>query len=229
MAKFETIYSYNQDFIHNTNSEDYWYIAGLLAADGYISDAEIELCLATRDKGIIKKTRDIMCPDKPLYKRKNAGTGAYMLKLNNVAMVQHFKELFSMTSNQKGEELRFPNVPGKYLKDFVRGYFDGDGSVGLTKGYQVVQGVRKTYHGLRVRILGNKEFLSVMLDEVRKQVPNNTRKLSHRKAYNVYEITYNFSTAQRFLEWLYVENPHMYLDRKHSRYMEIQKQLEEIV
>lgn len=221
MGKFTATYTYNLDFIRNTESEDYWYIAGMLAADGYISDSEIELCLATIDKHIIEDIRDIMCFDKPIYTRKNQGTGAFMLKLNNVEMVKHFKQLFSMETNKKHEELIFPRVPDKYLKDFVRGYFDGDGGIDSTKAYQTVNGEKKVYIGPRIRILGNQKFLTSLLDEVRKQVPNKTFAVSKKGKENVYYITYNFSTAKEFLKWMYKDSPNLFLNRKRERSIEV--------
>lgn len=75
-----------------------------------------------------------------------------------------------MNSNNKCIELRFPNIPKQYLKDFIRGYVDGDGTIGTTKGYQG----DKTYIGPCLRILGNKEFLKQMLEEIRPIIPNKT-------------------------------------------------------
>lgn len=229
MAKFTPIYSYNLDFIESTNNSDYWYITGLLAADGYITDEKIELCLATKDKNIIKKIRDIVCPDKKLRVKKNKGSGSIVLKLDNREMATHFKKKFSMKSNLKHKEMVFPKIPKKYLKDFVRGYFDGDGTVDTTKGYQTVQGKKKIYIGPRIRILGNEGFLTTMLEEIRKQVPNKTFAVNKKGKENVYVITYNFSVASAILDWMYDTESELFLERKYDKYQQVCNKLEDIV
>lgn len=213
------LYTYNMDFIENTDNQEYWYIAGLLAADGYISDECIELSLWENDIDIIKKIRDIICPDKPIYTKKQSG--AKVLKLNNRIMSAHFKDLFGMTSNQKHTEMTFPDVPSHYLNDFIRGYFDGDGTVDTTKAYQIVSGEKRIYQGVRVRILGNYDFLSKLNQSIKEFVPNKTKAISKKGKENVFVVTYNFSTAQGIIEWFYKDSPSLYMKRKRNKATQI--------
>ena len=225
---FRKYFAWNPiDFLKNKNNSDYWYIAGIFAADAYVTDYLIEFCLWYKDLEIIERIRDILCPDHPIATRKDSG--AKLLKLDNKIMASHYKKLFSMKSNKKHLELELPEIPDKYLKDFFRGYFDGDGTVDSTKGYQTVQGVKKTYIGPRIRILGSKSFLTDLNHQTKNHVNHKTNAILKKGKYNVYVVTYNFSTARKLLDWMYSTESNLYLKRKKDIALEVHPQLKDIV
>lgn len=224
MANSKAKYPYNKRFL-KIQDENYWYIAGLLASDGYISDEAIELTLNQKDLHILEQIRDIVCPTKPIYHKPKYN--AYTLKLNNYIWAKHFKNLFSMTSNRKHDELNLPDIPKIYLKDFVRGYIDGDGSIGNAKAKQIIDGEMVFYYGTRLRILGNEKFLTQLIEKIRGHVPNKTFAVCKKGKENVYVVTYNFSIADKILKWIYSEEPELYLKRKFETFQI--KQLKDIV
>lgn len=211
-------YKYNEDFLNNKN-ENYWYIAGLLASDGYISDESIEIGLNKKDFDIINKIKNIMCPNKPIYYKET--NNAYILKLNKKEWSQHYKQLFSMETNNKHKELLFPTIPNKYLKDFIRGYIDGDGCIDKAKGKQKINDKFRYYYGVRLRILGNYNFLKELNLQTKRFINHKTNAISKKGKENVYVITYNFSTAKNILNWVYQDNPELYLERKHNKFLEL--------
>lgn len=212
------LYNYNKNFII-LNNPNYWYISGLLAADGYISDETVELVLNEKDFHIIESIRNIICNDKPIYYKSK--TNAYCLKLNNKILSSHYKELFSMTSNLKHKEMIFPNIPDEYLKDFIRGYIDGDGCIDKAKAQQIVNNEKVYYHGIRLRILGNYNFLYEMNEQIKKFVPNKTKAIHKKGKENVFVVTYNFSTAKQILGWIYSDNPELFLHRKYKKFLSL--------
>lgn len=220
------IYEINHEFFIY-DSEEYWYYAGFIASDGYISDEKVELCLNKKDAEILKRFRDIICPGKPIYDKPSTRSKKFTVHSKNVA--GHFKNLFCMTTNNKAKEIKFPNVPEKYLRHFVRGLMDGGGCIDQIKGYRDFGDYKKIYVGTRLRILGNYDFLQEMIIKISEQVPNKTRKVSKKGAENVWYITYNFRIAERILEWMYNDSK-IYLKRKYKKYKEvIEGKHEEIV
>lgn len=213
IAKYK--YKINFDFFKNKNNE-YWYFLGFIASDGYISDEKIEICLSNKDAYMVEKFRDMICPNKPIYIKQK--TNATKFTIHSKEIAEEFKKIFSLTSNKKHAEMKFPKVPNKYLKDFIRGYVDGDGTIGKTKGQQIVNGEKRIYLGIRLRILGNYDFLKKMIELIRKEIPNKTYSISKRKNENVYEVTYNFSVAEKILHWLY-DNSNIYLKRKKEKFI----------
>ena len=209
-------YNINFDFFRNKN-EYYWYFIGLIASDGYISDERVEIALNKKDAYMVEKIRDLICPTKPIYKKEKTNSVKFII--HNKIIAKELKLLLSMNSNNKHSELKFPNVPKKYMKDFIRGYIDGDGSISKTKGYKTVSGIKKVYNGVRLRILGNEDFLKTLIEHIRIEIPNKTYSILKRQNENVYEVTYNFSVAIAILHWLY-DNNKICLARKEAKFKE---------
>jgi hypothetical protein len=206
-------YKHNWDFFEK-DSEELYYFLGFVAADGYISNNEIEIGLSETDLAILEKFRDLIVPDKPIYYK--ARTRSYTLKISCRSKIKKFKEFFDMTSNKKHDEIGFPEIPKKYLKDFIRGYVDGDGTMGTTKGYKG----EKVYIGPRLRILGNPGFLKDLNEATKTAYSHNTNAISKKGKENVYIVTYNFSTARGILNWLYTDS-NIHLERKYATFLEL--------
>ena len=214
-------YNYNWNFFKK-DSEELYYFLGFVAADGYISDNTIEIGLNEKDLELLEKFRDLIVPGKPIYHKKR--TNSYTLKISCLKNIESFKSFYSMFTNKKHEEIQYPNIPSEYQKDFIRGYIDGDGTFDTTKGYQTVNGERKVYRGLRLRILGNIGFLARLNEETRKAYNHKTNSISKKGKENVYVITYNFSTASNLLEWIY-KDANIFLKRKYDKYNKLKEEL----
>lgn len=202
-------YKYNLDFFKNDSPEKY-YFYGFLASDGYISDDKISIGINVKDREILEKFQKLICPEKPIYEKTQ--TNSLKFDITNKNLSKKLKKYFSMTTNKKYEEIRFPSVPEKYLKDFIRGIIDGDGNIDTTKGYKK----DKIYIGARLRILGNKEFLIELNEKTKLLYPHNTNAVNKKGKENVYIITYNFKTARELLKIIYYDGC-LSLTRKFNR------------
>lgn len=208
-----TKYPINFEFFKN-DSEEYWYFLGLISSDGYISDNNIEICLNKKDKFILERLKNLICPTKPLYEKKS--THSIKFTICSTILCKELKEILSMTTNKKYIEIKFPKVPEKYLKDYIRGLIDGDGCIDTTKAYQK----DNIYIGPRLRILGNRTFLLEMLEEIRKQVDNKTKSVNKKGKENVWYVTFNFKTANDILNWCY-KDCNICLDKKYKKFEEV--------
>lgn len=206
-------YNYNWDFFEN-ESEELYYFLGFVAADGYISDNEIEIGLNEKDICLLEQFRDLIVPNKSLYYKEK--TKSYTLKISCKHLIPKIKEFYGMTSNKKHNELSFPNIPNEYLKHFIRGYVDGDGCIDTTKAYRK----EKTYIGPRLRILGNEKFLNSLNEITKSQFQHKTNSLRKKGKENVYVVTYNFKTAKNILHWLY-DDCNIFLPRKQAKAFEV--------
>lgn len=206
-------YHYNWDFFE-VDSEELYYFLGFVASDGYISSNEIEIGLNEKDKHILERFTELICPEKPLHYKPR--TNSYTLKISCRNKIKRFKQFFDVTSNKKHEEISFPIIPTQYLKDFIRGYVDGDGTMDTTKGYKG----DKVYVGPRLRILGNPKFLQGLNEATKTFYPHKTNAINQKGKENVYVITYNFSTAKAIMEWLY-DGSNIHLNRKYANYLKL--------
>lgn len=114
---------------------DYWskdmsYVLGLMYADGNLFNYRIRLQLHEKDKELIQKvmfTMDI--PEKHLFTRtdKKFKTNSCGFSVSRRYTARRLVDL-GIEPN-KSKTMKFPEIPYKFLRDFLRGYFDGDGSI----------------------------------------------------------------------------------------------------
>jgi len=128
-------YNLNENFFDTLNEKSaYW--LGFLYADGYVrmkdgKSGELKLKLKDTDKGHIEKfLNDIEC-NKPIKcgidnKSKFCSVTVYSNSLVN--------KLFELGCvNNKTQKIRLPNLNDNLMNHFIRGYFDGDGSISKVK------------------------------------------------------------------------------------------------
>ena len=72
-------YNYNWDFFKQ-ESEELYYFLGFVAADGYLTENEIEIGINEKDVCLLEKFRDLIVPNKPLYYKES--THSYTLKIS---------------------------------------------------------------------------------------------------------------------------------------------------
>lgn len=206
---------YNSSLIIK-DSEFKYYFLGIISADGWISKKSnrVELTLKEEDKDyldILGKT----LTDRPLiYKQKQK---AYRLAIEDKIIKEELMTFINCYD--KTYNLTFPvGIPVEYIRHFMRGYLDGDGNISVKVSYKKVDGIRKSYPGLRLRLLGTKAFLYGYAQILRKLgLVNFTREPSKKHGSNVYYIEYAFASAKRILDWLY-EDSNYYLPRKKNTF-----------
>lgn len=113
-------------------------------------------------------------------------------------------------TQNKSKTLTFPLINKKYIHDFIRGYFDGDGYIG-----NLSDGKGNNY--IRCSISGTEQFLSTL-----KQIFNemfNVKTGSIRFANRCYELTFGGNKSpQLFLDWIYKTDSTLKLERKYLKY-----------
>lgn len=131
-------WKYNKDFF-KVWSKAMAYVLGFIAADGYVFKnprGSHYLGFTSTDKEIIVKIREALASNhkigvknkhlqNPNWKRN------YTLQIGGKGLTTDLKK-YGIIQN-KSLVLKFPIVPLRYLGDFIRGYFDGDGCVHLGK------------------------------------------------------------------------------------------------
>jgi hypothetical protein len=126
-------YDINEDFFDKIDSEQKAYFLGILYADGCnkTSRKTVALFLKKDDIELVKKLNRLIYPKKQVvYDKKNTMVG---ITINNKKIAERL-EVLGMVKN-KTFKIIFPDWLKKELyPHFIRGYFDGDGHIGTTKG-----------------------------------------------------------------------------------------------
>lgn len=130
------------------------YLIGLICADGCISydahSGRTRLTIASKDKELLEQLRQRMTPKKSLYYNR----GCYYVISNNMTDI-NFLISIGILEN-KSTTIQVPPIPKDLHPHFVRGVFDGDGSVYRSK-VRTVNGKCYYYVGVSITT-GSYEF-----------------------------------------------------------------------
>lgn len=129
-------YPIKEDFFDDIDSEAKAYFLGFLYADGYNNTDRYSVALSLQDKDrqILEKLNSLIQPTKPLQfviTKAISNSNQYRLVIANKRISQRIAELGCPKA--KTFNIEFPSfMPRTLISHFVRGYFDGDGSIGKT-------------------------------------------------------------------------------------------------
>ena len=211
----------------DTQSPNMAWILGFLASDGYISKKsnEISIGLSSVDREIlerIKKEIEIENPVRDFTSR--AGFDYSELRWS---CAKHKKELAKYSIVPKKTFILEPPyaLNEKYYLDYVRGYFDGDGSVNFIE----VNG-KKHYTALRWQVCSaTPSILEFILDTLesygvqRVNIQKNYREKSEKP---LYSIQYSTNATKQIYNILYSTGSTLYLARKKNHFEEIIQKIE---
>lgn len=133
---------FNEHFFHNIDTEEKAYWLGFIFADGSIIKTSknmdkynrLSICLSKKDEHHLEKfTNAIEYPKDNIKHANCSNLGEYpqsYVRINSIALVD---DLISLNCNpNKTFTPSFPSnkdIPSNLIRDFVRGYFDGDGCI----------------------------------------------------------------------------------------------------
>jgi hypothetical protein len=103
------------------------YVLGFLFADGNVSDTWA-VTIAQKQREVLDKIGLLIDREVSPTKKTN------VLVLGGKRLALYLKETCGMAP-RKSKTMLWPDMPKSYLPDFIRGFFDGDGSVGIGKEY----------------------------------------------------------------------------------------------
>lgn len=113
---------------------------------------------------------------------------------------------------KKSLHLKYPSVPNQFLPDFVRGVFDGDGSIIFN---------RNTW---KAEIYGcSKDFLYGLQEDLSLNIPGLKCKVYERKRggnrSTAYILHFSANNARRLAKFMYYELMPVFLKRKHDKFI----------
>ncbi len=197
--KLSNKHNVNSNIFECIDSEEKAYWLGFIFADGYVSDNNrFEVSLKLSDKKHLIKLKEFLEFSGNLYE------DSYRIRLclSDKKLVCDLIKLGCIP--RKSLILKYPNIPKELQHHFIRGYFDGDGSINNSDKWS-----------LGLSIIGTNDFLKNILDKVDIKA---TRKVKNSKGS---QFTFYFQlsgdNARKFLKIIYA-NSSIYLERKKERY-----------
>jgi endogenous inhibitor of DNA gyrase (YacG/DUF329 family) len=201
------------------------YILGFTFADGNVYQNTVSWALAKNreNKKLLKKINKSMKSSYLIKEQKDR----FQLRINHSLLV---KDLISLgVIPNKTKKCIFPEIPNPFLRDFIRGFLDGDGwitakkkkmeiSVGFSKGsYKFIK-------GLAHKLNKNLSLPSYNLKKKNKLIKN-------KKISTTYEIEYYSNNAYKIIRYLYdgLKRRDLFLMRKYQKQLKARKIYEDLM
>ena len=212
-------YPIDESFFETIDSEIKAYLLGFFYADGCIfSDYRFGLCIQRDDEYIINLFRDFISPGSYIKQLHNT-KGAKNRKPQVVWRVQSSKivsNLYRLGLTQRktlNSKIILPVIPDNLLHHFIRGFFDGDGSVGKKT-------IRGKYEGNRVCFSGTwLNLFNQLKDILHKQGIKNIRIDSKQGITCIYYALCidSFRDSDIFFDYVY-KDANFFLERKYKKF-----------
>jgi len=220
-------YECNSKVFTDENALSY-YLLGAYMSDGNVEKNTNRIGIISKDKEWIESIRDLISPDSPLQVSNEGRTFIFRFSSKKVRDWLIKNECVPC----KSLICKMPNVPKQYFRDFVRGIFDGDGSVSCK--FELGQdGIT------RIKILnayicsGSKTFLNELYSQfclenihcLNRSFASRDSKMKDGRIIHPTgtenRIIFNAQFCYHFLKWIYYPNHQIHLERKYLKALEI--------
>jgi hypothetical protein len=204
----------NENFFSSWSKEMAW-VLGIVFTDGYIDPGKQEnplrktsqttaiMSIGQKEPELLIKVAGLMGSNAFFHIRPD-GVHIYSLSSNKI-----YKDLIDIgLTPHKSLTVTFPSVPAEYVSHFIRGCWDGDGSIGFYDG-----------HYLARFFSGSLSFIETLVNHItsaglpqRKIYVNSA---GHKEPY--YSVNFKGKITAKLYEYLYRDaNPSCYLERKYK-------------
>ena len=164
----------------DTWSNEMAYCLGLLYTDGCLSSTTNNIVFGQRDIELVEKFLNLFeCNAKILFRKERIALSGKVGELYVVSLCGHdlYNQLLNLgLSPKKSLTIKFPAMPNKYVRHFIRGCWDGDGTIYKEKqSGRIIAGFTS----------GSEDFLKTMIQHLRIEgLPErNYYKHGHAEAY----------------------------------------------
>lgn len=201
------IHSVNHGFFKKWSS-DMAYILGFWITDGHICKNNFAITQHEDNKYILQKISDIMGSSYPIQKSTK---NVCRITIRSKEIVEDIKRLGG--TERKSKTIRFPSVPKKYLPDFIRGLWDGDGTI--------FYGNNDKYFESHY-VTASKRFAKSFLTILRECIPGIKGEISIRttkKGTLVYYINFYKNSTIKLGKFMYQKNNETKMHRKYELFM----------
>lgn len=226
-------YYIDDNYLEKIDTQEKAYILGLMYADGCVYKTWAKLDLKSDDQYLLEQIRGCMdneCPIKTYtYQRSQ-----YFKNSNKTYQYTHSMSRLSMRSKKmvldlikngcgynKTYSLKFPDkdiISNNMIRHFIRGYFDGDGSISYTTRTSSVRDERLHF---QITFTGTFEMMTGIREYLNKYVVNFVGYIYKRWKTDVNNYTLTIdgnNVIKQILDWMYKDSA-IHLKRKYDKYI----------
>ncbi|MCK4355170.1 LAGLIDADG family homing endonuclease [Candidatus Parcubacteria bacterium] len=210
----------NENFFSSWNS-NMSYILGFIVADGSVWKRKNRknsyvMNITNKEKQHLEKIQKVMSSRYKLGTKSDGYDNKREYFCIQVSNKQICKDLINLgVSPRKTYNLDPIEVPEKYFPDFVRGFFDGDGSVYIYKVNDAPQ--------IKAGFVSASAPFMVKFNKNLCENLNIPQKTIHKTKYKyktipLYTIDFYIDDCQKLAKFMYQNNPTLYLLRKYQTF-----------
>lgn len=205
----------DENFFESIDTQEKAYILGLLYADGCVSTKtnHVILCFSEIDIKLLESVRDILAPVNTIRSQiqKISAKDQCRLVVCNSKIKQDLIKHGCVPA--KSLILKQPTtVPMDLMRHFIRGYFDGDGSISKT-----LKSRRQTPSWV-VEIAGTQDIVSFIQQHLYEQLQVTKNKIGTIK--NIFRVRYGSrKDIESVYHYLY-QDASIFLTRKYVKFQE---------
>jgi len=222
-------YKVNDSFLDKIDNQDKAYLLGLWYADGTVYEKQHIIKIDLIDKELLEKVKNFLEYNGKIWKYEQGikyfdGKGyecndSYRLRINSKRLTKRLIDLGCVPN--KTYILKFPTeeqLPNEFLKDFIRGYFDGDGGIS----YWIPNTKNNTnWKKFSINFCGTTDIInniSKILKEKFNCCPAISDRFPDRNNNNLQLSICGNRVVKNILEWLY-KDAKTYMDRKYQKFL----------
>lgn len=190
-------------YFSNIDSYDKAYFLGLFAADGSIVNETMSIELRDYDKYILELFIQKANLNTTLVPDNRDENLRYILKFHSKNMVNDLNKNYIYPRKSYNNTLKIPDIDKKYIRHFIRGYFDGNG-IANKKGY--------------VGFCGSKTIISQIHDILVNELEISNNKITYNKSNHIYYIQWaKKEDTKKIFNYFYKNTSDCYLKRKKEK------------
>jgi intron-encoded putative endonuclease len=223
-------YTLNEDYFENIDSPEKSYWLGMIASDGCITETNY-IVLALNDTDVLEKFKEDIEYTGEIYLTVHRWDGyernpTYRINFSSKKMCNDLRnagihEKKSLTFNDIPEIL-----PKEYIRDFIRGYFDGDGCIRTGKTISHWRNKRYEYITWAANIIATSKMCIKLKEILDKELNYNCPIHTSKTLGMEYTCIYGQQTLKKFYEYMY-KDATRYMLRKYNKWQEFLSALAE--
>ena len=222
-------YSFDRNFFFQENA-NLAYFLGWVSSDGYIQTNSnvIGIEIKQSDRKVLEDIREAMKYTRPIidFERKERGNGVFSkFILENKEIKELLINKYNIIPRKSSKDFcfNFSNLNKEFWKDYIRGYFDGDGCIKIT-------GVSLTFQidctSLKMLLAIEKALKeidnSIYLSITRRDPQERNTKDNINSKLPLFRLYGYGDNAKKVFDIIY-KDADIYLQRKYDRYLQYMK------
>lgn len=215
----------NENYFEDIDSQDKAYFLGFIGADGclykpgdkYTKQKILRISIHEDDIRILYVLKDYLQTDKPITKNKN-------LVALEISSDKIFNDIENLgLSVRKTYKNTIANVPEQFMPALIRGYFDGDGSIGNNKFILqsdiMICGYYSNMYKIQQYLENRNIYATIVYDKRKYNKSEDGGEFCHL-------VLSNKISKYSFIKLIYEDHNNVFLDRKFQRSMDFVKTIE---